>query len=60
MRETIPALNPSLVCFESKSDVLMALCSVKEEPGEQAREKDNKTKGGITVWKMAALLRYYN
>lgn len=46
VRETIPALNPSLVHFESKSDVFLALCSVKQEPEEQAGEKDNKTKGG--------------
>lgn len=60
MRETISALKPSLVHFESNSDVSLALCSVKEEPEEQAGGKDNKTKGEITVQKMAALLQFCN
>lgn len=46
MRKTIPALKPSLVHFESKSDVSLVLHSVKEEPEEQAKGKDDKNKAG--------------
>lgn len=62
MRKTIPVLKPSLVHFESKSDVSLALSSVKEEPEEQAKGKDDKNKAGsgATVWKMADLLQLFN
>lgn len=45
VRETIPALKPSVVHFESNSDMSLPLCSMKEEPEEQARDKDGKTEG---------------
>lgn len=62
MRKTIPALKPSLVHFESKSDVSLVLHSVKEEPEEQAKGKDDKNKAGrgVTVCKMADLLQFFN
>lgn len=60
MRETIPALKPSVVHLESNSDMSLPLCFVKEEPEEQAGGKDDKTEGGITVQKMIVPLQFCN